>query len=141
MSGFFEKFIFELEAFSYNIKMGLSLANQLMSPEETFVSSAKFTILISWSPVCTPLILCHYHWNGRQLWLQQQTETLRASVPAKLPTSWVFDRLSERRTLSLFLDWVLFCTIHIRQMKLLWKSRNGNKKFKETMPKALAEFY
>ena len=130
MSGFFEKFIFELEAFSYNIKMGLSLANQLMSPEGTSVSSAKFTILISWSPVCTPLILCHYHWNGWQLWLQQQTETLRAS-----------DLLSERRTLSLFLDWVLFCAIHIRQMKLSWKSRNGNKKFRETMPKALAEFY
>ena len=26
-------------------------------------SSTNFTILISWSPVCTPLIPCHYHWK------------------------------------------------------------------------------
>ena len=27
------------------------------------LSSATFTILIYRSPVCTPLISCHYHWN------------------------------------------------------------------------------
>ena len=57
MPGCFEKFIFELEAFSYSIGMGLSLAKQLTSPQKMFVSSAKFTILISWSPACPPLIL------------------------------------------------------------------------------------
>ena len=57
----FEECIFELEAFSYSIGMGLSLAKQLTSPQKMFVSSAKFTILISLSPVCTPLIPCHYH--------------------------------------------------------------------------------
>ena len=25
--------------------------------------STKFTTLISWSPVCTPLLPCHYHWK------------------------------------------------------------------------------
>ena len=56
MPGCFEKFIFELEAFSYSIGMGLNLAKQLTSPQKMFVSSAEFTVLISWSPVCTPLI-------------------------------------------------------------------------------------
>ena len=64
MPVFFEKFIFRLGAFSYSIKMGLSLTKLLMSPQKKLVSSAKFTILISWSPVCAPWIPCHYHWNG-----------------------------------------------------------------------------
>ena len=33
-----------------------------------------FTILISWSPVCSPLIPCYYHWNRSWLWLKQHTE-------------------------------------------------------------------
>ena len=68
MPGFFEKFIFELEAFSY-IRMGLSLAKLLMSPQK------MFSILIFGSPVCTPLIPCHYYWNGWWPWLEQQTES------------------------------------------------------------------
>ena len=107
MPGCFEKSIFELEAFSYSIRIGLSLAKQLALPQKMFVSSAKFTILISWSPVCT-------HVNGGQSWLQQQqTETLRLNI----------------------------VLIHIWQMKLSWKSRNGNKRFQATLSKALAEFY
>ena len=43
------------------IKKGLSQTKHLMSPEKIFMSSAKFTILISWSPFCTPLFPCHYH--------------------------------------------------------------------------------
>ena len=57
--------------------MDLSLAKLLMSPQKKLVSSAKFTISISWSPVCTSLIPCHYHWNGWQPWLQQHRETWR----------------------------------------------------------------
>ena len=56
MTGFFENLIFELEVLPYSIRMGLSLAKQLMLPEKMFVSSAKFTVLISWFPVCTPLV-------------------------------------------------------------------------------------
>ena len=76
MPGFFEKFIFELEAFSY-IKMGLSLAKQLVSPQK------MFSILIFGSPVCTPLIPCHHYWNGWRPWLQQHTETWRADSHAE----------------------------------------------------------
>ena len=46
LPGFFEKFIFELEAFSY-IRMGLSLATQLISPQK------MFSILIFASHICT----------------------------------------------------------------------------------------
>ena len=53
--------------------------------DEALVSSAKFTILISWSPVW-PLTPCHYHRNGWQLWLQQHTETWRTGSPGKPPT-------------------------------------------------------
>ena len=53
MPGFFEKFIFELETFPYSIKMGLSQEKQSMSLQKMFVLSPKFTILNSWSPVCT----------------------------------------------------------------------------------------
>ena len=54
---FFERFIFELEAFSY-IRMGLSLAMQMISPPK------MYSISIFVSPVCAPLIPCHYYWNG-----------------------------------------------------------------------------
>ena len=54
MPEFCEKLIFELEAFSY-IRMSLSLAKQLMSPQK------MFSILIFGSPVCAPLILRHYY--------------------------------------------------------------------------------
>ena len=47
-------FIFELEAFLY-IRMGLSLAKELMSPQK------MFSILIFGFPVCTPLIPCRYY--------------------------------------------------------------------------------
>ena len=70
------KFIFELETFSY-IKMGLSLAKQLISPQK------MFSILVFASPVCTPLIPCHRYWNGWQPGLQRHTETWRADNPAE----------------------------------------------------------
>ena len=36
--------------------------------------------------VYTPLIPCHYHWNGWRPWLQQHTERWRVGSPVKLPT-------------------------------------------------------
>ena len=56
--GIFEKFVFELEAFSCDFKTGCILVWQLMSLIKKIVlSSGKFNIFISGSPVCTPLIL------------------------------------------------------------------------------------
>ena len=52
----FEMFIFE-EAFSHYFKINYFLVRQLKSLKKMEVSSAKFTILISWSPICMSLIL------------------------------------------------------------------------------------
>ena len=64
------------------IRMGLSLAKQLISPQK------MLSILIFGSPVCTPLIPCHHYWNGWRPWLQQHTETWRADSPSELHTWW-----------------------------------------------------
>ena len=53
----FEKFIFELDASSYSFKINCILSKQVISLKKMVVSSAKFTILISWSPICIHLIL------------------------------------------------------------------------------------
>ena len=121
----------------HSIRTGLSLAKQLMLPQKMYVSSAKFTSLIFWwSPFCTLLVPCHYHQNGRQSWLQQQRETWRVGNPAKV-SPWRGQRGQRKDHLLLFLDWILFCTIHIRQVKLPWKSWKGNKKFQATVSIAL----
>ena len=44
----FENSIFELETLSYSFRMGLSLENQLISPEEMVTSLAKFINLSFW---------------------------------------------------------------------------------------------
>ena len=54
----FEKFFFELEAFSWDFKIDCILLWQLMSlNKKMVVPSRKFHILISWSPICTFVIL------------------------------------------------------------------------------------
>ena len=53
----FEKFVFELEAISCDFLIDCILVWQLMSlNKKMVVSSGKFNIFISWSPICTPLI-------------------------------------------------------------------------------------
>ena len=54
----FEKFIFELEAFSCDFKIDCILVCQLISfNKKMVVSSGKFNIFISWSPIWTPLMI------------------------------------------------------------------------------------
>ena len=53
----FEKFIFEVDAFSYSFKIFCILLKQVVSFKKMVVLLAKLTILISWSPICIPLIL------------------------------------------------------------------------------------
>ena len=52
---FFEKFIFELEAF-YNFKITSILIRQVISPKENGDVISKIYCLILWSPICIPLI-------------------------------------------------------------------------------------
>ena len=54
----FEKFTFELDALCpYNFKITCNLLRLLISLKTMLVLPAKFTILISWSPICIPLDL------------------------------------------------------------------------------------
>ena len=130
----------------------LSWKNSLIVPEWAQVwqsswchlrkcfSSTNFTILISWSPVCTPLIPCHYHWNVWVMTLVANATTywnMKIGKSCKITSI----RVNGSDDLFSFLDWLLLCAIHIRQMKLSWNIRNGNKKFQTTMLKALLEFY
>ena len=48
---------FELDTSSYSFKITCILLKQVISLKKRVVSSAKFTILISWSPICISLIL------------------------------------------------------------------------------------
>ena len=52
----FEKFIFELEA-SYSFKMVCILVRQVRHLKKIGGVFSKIYCLVSWSPVCTPLIL------------------------------------------------------------------------------------
>ena len=53
----FEMFIFVIDASPYSFKTTCILLRQVISLKKMAVSSAKFTILISWSPICIPLLL------------------------------------------------------------------------------------
>ena len=102
------------------------------------LSSTKFAILFSWSAVCIPLIHCHYQCNGLWPWLEELRETWRNASPGKIP-AWQGQRGQRGDHSFLFLDWFLFCTTNISQIKLSWKLRNGNKKIQMTISKALGE--
>ena len=52
----FEKLIFELEA-SYSFKITCILVMQLISLKKIGAVIIKIYCLVSWSPICTPLIL------------------------------------------------------------------------------------
>ena len=57
-AGLFEKNIFEYSlSFPYSLKTTFILLRQVISLKKMVVLSVKFTILISWSPICIPLIL------------------------------------------------------------------------------------
>ena len=55
-SWLFEKFIFELEA-SYSFKITCILVRQVISLKKNGGVISKIYCLVSWSPICTPLIL------------------------------------------------------------------------------------
>ena len=104
----FEKFIFELDVSSYSFKITCILSRQVISLKKMVVLSAKFTILISWSPICIPLILL--------LALMKLASTSAAimykSIENRHPwqTSRVRVKGSDRRPFILILDWILVYT-------------------------------
>ena len=109
MHGFFENFVFELEAFSY-MGPGLSLTKQLISPQKMFfilifVSPVTFNPLSSLLKCVTTLVATAY----RNMESRQSGRT----------TYMMRIKESERGPFFKFLNGILFCTIHTRWMKLL----------------------
>ena len=101
----FEKFIFELDVSSYSFKIICTLSRQVISLKKMVVSSAKFTVLISWSLICILLIL---------LLALMKLESTSAGIMYKRTenrhpwqTSRVRVKWSDRRSFTLILDWIL----------------------------------
>ena len=132
MPEFFKKFIFELEAFSY-IRMSLSGRAVDVTSENVLYFNFWVSCLYTFNPL--PLLL---KWVTTLIGTTYRNMESRQSCRT---TYMMRIKESERRPFFKFLDGILFCTIHTRRMKLWQKSRNGNKKFHVSVPKALAEFY
>ena len=104
----FEKFIFELDASSYSFKIICLLLKQVISLKKMVVSSAKFTISISSSPICIPLIFL--------LTLKKLASTsvtiMFKSIENRHPweTSRVRVKGSDRRPFILIFHWILVYT-------------------------------
>ena len=54
---FWKKYLWTSLSFSNSLKITCILLRQVVSRKKMVVLSVKFTILISWSPICIPLIL------------------------------------------------------------------------------------
>ena len=101
----FEKFIFELDPSSYSFEITCIPLRQVISLKKMVVSSAKFTVLISWSLICILLIL---------LLALMKLESTSAGIMYKRTenrhpwqTSRVRVKWSDRRPFTLILDWIL----------------------------------
>ena len=97
-----------VDASSYIFKISCILLRQVISLKKMVKSSAKFTVLISWSPICIPLILL--------LALMKLANTSAAimynSMENRHPWQTSRERVkgSDRRLFILLLDWILVYT-------------------------------
>ena len=105
---FFEKFIFELDASSYSFKINCILSKQVISRKKMVVSSAKFTILISWSPICIHLILLMAFMKLASTSARIMYKSIENRHPWR--TSCIRVKGSDRRPFVLILDWILVHT-------------------------------
>ena len=56
-SAFWKSYLWTSLSFSHSLKITCILLRKVISLKKMVVLSVKFTILISWSPICIPLIL------------------------------------------------------------------------------------
>ena len=127
----------------------LSWMNSLIVPEWAQVwksswchlrkcfSSTSFTILISWSPVCTPLISCHCHWKVWVMILIANATTNRSMKRGKsCKVTNIRVKGSERRRFNfIFRLNVVLCNLYQADAIVIETKRNGNKRFQATMIK------
>ena len=134
----FEKFIFELKAYSYSFKITCILLRQVISPKKMVMSSAKFTNLISWSPICTPLILSSASMELASTSAALIYNTDESGHPWRTPCIRV--KGSNRRPFISILDWTLvYATLIVRMNFSPYPTfcKTENAKFQSTLPKAL----
>ena len=101
----FEKFIFELDASSHSFKITCVLLRQVITLKKIVLSSAKFTILISWSPICVPLILFLTLMKLASTSAIIRYNSMENRHPCQTPRIEV--KGSDRGPFILILDWIL----------------------------------
>ena len=112
----FENFIFKIDASLCIFKITCILLRHVISLKKMVVLSAKFTILISWSPICILLFLL---WASMKL-SSTSTAICTKSIESGNP-SWILPirvKGSDRRTFILILDWMLVYATLIMWMNL-----------------------
>ena len=112
----FEKLIFKIDASLCIFKITCILLRHVISLKKMVVLSAKFTILISWSPICILLFLL---WASMKL-SSTSTAICTKSIESGNP-SWILPirvKGSDRRTFILILDWMLVYATLIMWMNL-----------------------
>ena len=135
---FLKRFIFELKAFSYSFKITCILLRQVISPKKMVMSSAKFTNLISWSPICTPLILL-----SASMKLASTSAALIYNTDESghhWRTPYIRVKGSDRRPFILILDWMLvYATLIVRMNFSPYPTfcKTEKAKSQSTLPKAL----
>ena len=102
---FLKSFIFGLESSSYSFKIACILLRQVISLKEMLISSAKFTNLISWSPICTPFILLSTSMKLASTSAAIICNTNDSGHPWRTPCIRV--KGLDRRPFILILDWIL----------------------------------
>ena len=79
----FEKLVFELEA-SYSFKITCILVRQVISLKKIGGVISKIYCLVSWSPICTPLILLSALMKMASTSTTVIYNSMRVETPAKL---------------------------------------------------------
>ena len=129
--------------FQYQTMNGLVSGKAVDATSQKIIVISKIHILISWSPICS------YTFNPFSLSLKcvmTLVEITQREKRGEREALQNYQHDKENRGqkghhLFSFLGSILFSAIQIRQMKLSWKLRNGNRKLRMIMSEALVEFY
>ena len=138
MPGFFEKFYFWAGSLLIQYQNQLESGKAVDVTSEKSVSSAKFTILISWS------LYTFNHFSLSLKWVATLVATTCRNMESRQTAKHYLrykGKEVREETISFYFQ-IEYCSGNrILFWELSWKSRNGNKQFQATMSKALAEFF
>ena len=108
---FWKNYLWASLSFSYSLKITCILLRQVISFKKMVVLSVKFTILISWSRICIPLILL----SALLILASTSAATLYNSTESRHPwRTHIGVKGSDRRPFILILDLILvYATFNI----------------------------